>query len=376
MFQLAVSLVSPFIGMNIEAFIGRKFYDRDDTNFSFYVGSCILLIFCNFILVFVFSYILFDHIKQITEIPVLYIKYVFIVAICQIIINVILAIFQVKEQPYKYGFFQILQSVLSIGLTLFFVMERNQTWSGRIEAQLISGVFFALISLLFLWKLDLLRINIKKIYFREPLSFGVPLIPHTLGSMMFTAVDRFLLTKLVGFEQMGNYSVAFQLGAVFSLFTVGFNNAYVPWLFKNLNSNSLLVKIKIVKFTYIYFILLCFLGFLVILIFPLIVSIFIASSFGSINNYSTFIVLGLVFQGMYFMVTNYIIYANKTHLQAAVTIIVGLLKIPITYFFIKWLGPVGAAVSFSITFLLFFISTWIISERVYPMPWRLWKILK
>jgi O-antigen/teichoic acid export membrane protein len=193
---------------------------------------------------------------------------------------------------------------------------------------------------------------------------------------MFTAIDRFFLTNLLGLEQTGNYSVAFQLGAVFSLLTVAFNNAYVPWLFKNLNLNSIIIKIKIVKFTYLYFILLCVSGLILILIFPLISSIFIGSAFISVNIYSTFIIFGLVFQGMYFMVTNYIIYANKTHLQAALTITVGLIKIPVTYFSIKWFGPVGASVSYCVTFFLFFIFTWIISAKVYSMPWMLYKISK
>jgi O-antigen/teichoic acid export membrane protein len=103
--------------------------------------------------------------------------------------------------------------------------------------------------------------------------------------------------------------------------------------------------------------------------FPYIVSIFIGSSFGSINVYSTFIVFGFVFQGMYYMVTNYITYAQKTYIQASVTISVGLLKLPIAYFAIVLLGPVGAAVSYCLTFFVFFLATWILSAKVYSMPW-------
>jgi O-antigen/teichoic acid export membrane protein len=162
MFQLAVSVILPFIGMNLEASITRKYYDRDDTDFSSYVGSCILLILCSFILVIGVSWICFDYIKQIIQIPELWIKYIYIVAICQIIVNVILAIYQVKEQPLKYGLLQILQSIFNVGFTIFFIMVMNKTWNGRIEAQVISGVVFALISLIILWKTGLIAIDIKK----------------------------------------------------------------------------------------------------------------------------------------------------------------------------------------------------------------------
>jgi len=156
---------------------------------------------------------------------------------------------------------------------------------------------------------------------------------------------------------------------------VAFNKVYVPWFFENLNKNDLSIKIKIVKFTYLYFLLLVFLAVIVLFLFPIAVSIFIGSAFKSINVYSFFIVLGFVFQGMYFMVTNYIIYANKTYLQAIVTISVGLLKIPITYYLIIWLGAIGASVSYSITFFIFFIATWTLSSKVYKMPWNILKTL-
>jgi O-antigen/teichoic acid export membrane protein len=186
-----------------------------------------------------------------------------------------------------------------------------------------------------------------------------------------TALDRFFLTSLVGLDQTGNYTVAYQLGAVISLITVSFNNAYVPWLFDKLNKNDFQIKRKIVRFTYLYFFLLSIGAVLLLLLFPLIVNIFVSNNYSSINTYSAFIVFGFVFQGMYFMVTNYITYAEKTYILAVITISTGLLKIPIAYFSIIKFGAVGASFSYFITFFIFFIATWILSARVYKMPWLL-----
>ena len=126
---------------------------------------------------------------------------------------------------------------------------------------------------------------------------------------------------------------------------------------------------KIVKFTYLYFVLIICGSILLLLIFPLIVSIFVGSNFKSIGTYSTFIVFGYVFQGMYYMVTNYIFYSQKTHILAFVTISNGIIKLPIAYFAIVWFGSVGASISFCISWFFFFVTTWILSARVYKMPW-------
>jgi O-antigen/teichoic acid export membrane protein len=369
MFQIAVSVIYPFIGMNLEGSIGRKYYDKDDTNFPSYIGSCFVLVACSFIIITGLFWANIDFVQEKTQIPELWLKYILIVAACQFITAVILVTFQVRVQPIKYGIIQILQSVLNVGLTVFLVVFLNKTWNGRLEAQIIAGIVFAIVSIIILLRKKQIRLNIKKKHIQHALKFGVPLIPHAIGGILFTAIDRFFLTNLVGLEQTGNYTVAYQIGAVVNLITASFNNAYVPWLFENLNKNSIIIKRKIVKFTYLYFVLLIAGAVFLLFLFPSIVSIFVSSKYTSINTYSAFIVFGFVFQGMYFMVTNYITYAEKTYILAAITISVGLLKIPITYFAIISFGAVGASISYFITFFIFFASTWILSARVYKMPW-------
>jgi O-antigen/teichoic acid export membrane protein len=203
------------------------------------------------------------------------------------------------------------------------------------------------------------------------LKFGVPLIPHAIGGIMFTAIDRVFLTEFYGVEQTGNYSVSYQLGAIVSLLTFSFNNAFVPWLYQNLSNNNVNSKIKIVKFTYFYFITLAVFATFFLLIFPYIVIYMVDKSYKSINSYSVFIVYGFVFQGMYYMVTNYITFAKKTLYQSIITFFVALLKLPITYFSLLFFGISGASISFCFTFFIFFILTWIVSHKVYPMPWFL-----
>lgn len=369
MFQLAVSVVYPFIGMNLEGSIARKYFDKDDTDFPSYVGGCFFLFIISFFIVTCLFWANFNYIKEITQIPEIWLKYILIVAACQFITSVILTTFQIRMQPLKYGVLQISQSILNVGLTVLLVVVLNKTWNGRLEAQIITGVIFALVCIILLFRTNKIRFNIKKKDIKHALKFGVPLIPHAIGGMLFTAIDRFFLTNLIGLEQTGNYTVAYQIGAIIGIITLSFNNAFYPWLFDVLNKDDNVIKRKIVRFTYLYFVLLIVGALLLLMLFPFIVSIFVGSKFKSIDTYSGFIVFGFVFQGMYYMVTNYIMYAQKTYIQAIVTISIGIVKLPITYFAIVWMGAIGASVSYCLTFFLFFISTWILSARVYKMPW-------
>ncbi len=373
MFQLAITVAFPIIGMNLEGSITRKFYDKDDDNFAVYIGNCFILVFIGYLLATAFFYLGFNFIKKITEIPPGYINYILIVTLFQFFITVILVIYQVNIKPIKYGIFQIAQSIFNISLTVIFVVGFGKTWDGRLNAQIISVLLFGVIAFFILFKQQKVKFKINFAYAKHALSFGIPLIPHAIGGMLFTAIDRFFLTNLIGLDQTGNYTVAYQLGAVVGLITISFNNAYVPWLYKKLQENDPGQKARIVKFTYLYFLALAFGAVLLLAVFPIIVNVFVGKTFISVNDYAGYIIFGFVFQGMYYMVTNYITYARKTYLQAMVTIFMGLLKIPITYYLIKHFGAVGASMSYCFTFLIYFILTWILSARVYKMPWFAFK---
>lgn len=369
MFQLAVNILYPFIGMNLDGAVARKYYDKVNMDFSSYIGACLLIFLCGIIITVVIILLGNNTAIQLIQLPGKWLKYIIIVAGCQFVTTLMLVIFQVRVKPVHYGFMQIGQTVLNISLTLLLVVKLGKKWEGRLDAQIITGIIFAIVCIIILCNNKLIGFKLKKEYFSYALRFGIPLIPHALGGMLFTGIDRFFLSNLVGLDQTGNYTVAYQLGAIVGLLTVSVNNAFVPWLFENLNKNSLKVKERIVIGTYLYYIGLIILAVIILLVLPIIIHIFVGKSFTDISKYTTLIVFGYVFQGMYYMVTNYIAYVHKTHLLAVLTITIAILKIPITYFSISYFGAFGASLSYCVTFLIFFIATWILSSKVYQMPW-------
>ena len=374
MFQLLVSIIYPFIGINLEGAIARKYYDNLNTDFSRYIGSCFVISIVSFVIISIIFYANVKWLAHLVSLPENWMIFVLLTAFSQFSIAVLLVLYQTSLKPIKYGIIQISQSVLNFLLTLLFIIYYKKTWEGRLEAIFISTLFFAILSIFLLIKSNKINLRSEKANYLHALKFGLPLIPHAIGAMLFTSIDRFFLTKKFGLEQTGNYTVAYQIGAIVSIITVAFNNAFVPWLYENLKKNDFDLKVKIVKFTYVYFFILITGAILLLVSFPLIINLFINNKYNTVNSYSLFIVLGLVFQGMYFMVTNYISFVNKTYIQAIITISVALFKIPLTYLLINSLGTIGASVSFFLTFFIFFIATWYWSSRVYSMPWNLIKL--
>mgnify|MGYP000050055495 CR=1 FL=1 len=87
---------------------------------------------------------------------------------------------------------------------------------------------------------------------KEIISFGIKLIPHAIGGMIITLINRFFLVELISEDANGFYSLAFQLTSIVGFVTLSINNASVPYLFESLKKNTIEIKEKIVKWIYVY----------------------------------------------------------------------------------------------------------------------------
>jgi O-antigen/teichoic acid export membrane protein len=176
---------------------------------------------------------------------------------------------------------------------------------------------------------------------------------------------------MVGIAETGVYTVGYQVANIMNIIVMSFNKAYIPWLFGKLKKNNFMDKIRIVKFTYVYFFAVIVLAVSFSLFASWVLKFIVGKNFVNAGAYIIWIALGFAFSGMYYMVTNYILLAEKTHVLAGVTFLAGTINIPLTYVLIKANGTSGAAQATTITFFIHFILTWFLSAKVYKMPWAL-----
>ena len=101
------------------------------------------------------------------------------------------------------------------------------------------------------------------------------------------------------------------------------------------------------------------------------IDIFVGKEFISASSYVIWISLGFAFSGMHSMVVNYIYYSEKTKIYGAITVVIAILNIGLNYILILRNGAIGAAQATCVTYFIGFILTWVVSARVYKMPWLL-----
>ena len=129
-------------------------------------------------------------------------------------------------------------------------------------------------------------------------------------------------------------------------------------------------KLMIVKISYLLMCMYLVFPILIYFVSPFIFNVFIDIRYHDSIIIAPLIALGYSFLGMYKLITLYIFYMKKTVILSSFTIVNGVINMILNYFFINAFGVLGAAYATIISMFLIFIVSFIISNRVYPMPWN------
>ena len=372
MFQVLLSMLGAFVGLNIVGAAGRKYYDDNMNSIEnkYFIASCLQIIVWSGICVFALIFFMRDYLASLLGLETGWILWTVLASAFVCVTQLRLGQWQVRKNARNYGLMQTFQSGTIVFLSLLLVVVCKEGVLGRIVSQIIGVGVAAMFSLYFLKKDDLFAFFVwNPRYVREALAFGIPLIPHVAGGFLLMSIDRLIINAELGLADAGIYAVAAQLTMVMMLVFDAINKAYVPWLFEKLKLGRPEDKLQIVRYTYAWFgaIILC-----VVLAFLLgkpIITIIAGDQYSSAGELVGWLALGQGFVGMYLMVTNYIFYSKRTGLLSLVTIISSLLNVFLLFTFIRIFSLKGAAIAFSTAMGFRFLCTWWVAQRKYPMPW-------
>ena len=371
-FSILCQIYLIIIGLNSSSALAINFFKmEDETEYKIYIGNSLLIIGISFLVIFFISCFLKSFLARIIKIP----EGLFLLIPCVVLGNLfstfILTLWQVKRKPLSFALFQISQVLFGFMISLPLVIIFKLGWRGVIWSNALTAFIFGLTAIFIICKKNHIMTCFRSHYVKDILKIGVPLIPHSIGGWVMAGIDRFFINSMVNVAATGIYSVGYQVGIVIDLLFHSFNTAWVPFLFGKLKKDNPAINLKIVKFTYLTFIFIVSLSFLLSFAAPLILKLLVAKTFYPASNYVSWITLGSAANAMYYLVVNYIFFAKKTYALACTTVFSGIMHIILNYFLILYRGPIGAAQATTISAILNFGLVWYMSNRVYPMPWSL-----
>jgi len=163
-----------------------------------------------------------------------------------------LAVLRAEERPATYSVMTVLRLVLTFSLNIVFVVVLRRKVQGVLEASLISGVLCYLVTLVIAARGKALSFSWVKT--RQVLSFGVPLVPGNVASLVITLSDRYFLQHFATLEDVGLYTVGFRIATAVRIAVIEpFRVAWPPYMFSVLDKPDAkeIYKKVLVYFTFV-----------------------------------------------------------------------------------------------------------------------------
>lgn len=206
---------------------------------------------------------------------------------------------QCTQDGLRYTLNLMCNFLLQVFLNLLMLMVFHQGVLGIIISSFIVSMIFFIYSMISF--LPHITLCINKEISVAAFKYSLPLIPHSVSGYLSVMLDRILLNKLIGIQQVGLYGVANQFGNILNLFTSSINQAFTPWLYQKLEKENESSNYKsIYKFAEISNVLCCFVALVITFFSPEFIRLMTTDEFYSSWQPIVFITFGYVLNGLYF----------------------------------------------------------------------------
>ncbi|MAX80973.1 MAG: hypothetical protein CL843_12475 [Crocinitomicaceae bacterium] len=364
-FQYLAYILIPLISLSTTSSINREYYNND-IEFTEFIWQVVYIYLTTTSIVMVVMLLLGDYIAELTALPLKLVWFSIAYAMFFQAVESRMAVFRLKDKPLFFAGWKFGRGLIEIAITVGCVLWVSQDWIWRIDAFLIGNGFLFLLVIIRILKTRYYSYN--KSIIKGIINYSLPLVPNAVLGAAIGFTDKLFITNYLGIEANGIYSVAFQLGMIISLLQNSFNQAWAPWLYKELSKDEISYR-PILKYS-VYFAL----GFFVVCL----GIVFVAPHFLEYLNKEyavpfqvvAFVMGGFFFHGLYKLFVNYLYYYRQTNLILFITISVAVMNIVLNWIFVPVLGMEGAALATLGAFLTQLTVTAFIVQRKYKLPWK------
>lgn len=368
-FQGLYTAFLPLCGLGVGSAIVRQSYDSTPHELGSYIFNAVLVMVVSTaaltLFVVLFQRSIVDGLGF--EIGVVYLA--LFSAASMFVFNIYLGQCQVNQLALRFGILQVSHSALNVGLSLFFTIGLVMGAAGRIWGIALAALAFSCVGVIGLLKMGRLNVSYNPGDIRSALRFGLPLIPHELGTFFTNWLAIILMSALLPAEEVGVYTLAFTAAMALGVLCGAFNRAFVPWLYARLKQNDYKEKAAIVAFTWKYFALMAIVSVVSLKAGPGSIQLVFGESYAAAGNYIGWLVVGQALGGCYLMVTNYLFYLRKTEIPSGITIVSSIFNVALLLIVLPTHGVAGAVFAFVFTRAMIFFLTFYFANRLLPMPW-------
>lgn len=294
-------------------------------------------------------------------------------SVMQIWIALLQTLMKIQQKPVLFTITNIIKLLLTLLLTIVFVVYMGTGIEGIYKAQIYGSLLFFLLTAKYLYDNIEFKLDFRMI--KEMLRFSFPLILASTSGILISILDKYILNYLATREEVGIYVFAYRMANSLKIFVIAsVQMAVSPLLFQLMHdpgSNRFYSKYM----TYFAFIvMICVIGlsafsFEIVHLFAQNEIYYIAWSIIPILSFALF------FGMLKDTASTGLQIAKETGIISIITISTTVLNVGLNYISIPKFSYYGSALSFLISQILFFILVYFFAQKKYPIPYELKNIL-
>lgn len=367
-YETWVAIITVLIGLQTASSISNAYIDYKKENIEKYVYSITYIGTFSAVMISIVLTIFSSFFSKLFEVS----KYSLFLGIVQCLFTffftVLINEYRMLDKPWQYLSFTVGNSILNIGLAIFFVIYiPNDKYIGRVYALTISAFVFGILALVLMIK-NVVSKNVEKEYIVYALRLSSPLIFHAFAAIILSRCDQIMLLKYSGASEAGVYSYGTNFAHIIYVLYTACNQAYIPWYYKKLERNKEKEIIRTNR-NYILFFSLGFFAFVFIL--PEIIKMMSTPDYYGAIYSAPIIALGFYMNFLYNFPVNYEFFHKKTHFIALGTIGAAGMNAILNMLLIPQFGGIGAAIATASSYLILLLVHIFVAKKVigkYAMP--------
>ena len=220
--------------LNLEASLVRGKFDFKD-DFSNYLFSITSLAEISTAIWFFVFQVFKSEIASAFSVNEIYINCMFVYLFFEPIINIYINAKRLIFQYKQVAVISFALSTISSALAVVLVITMDNKLLGRTMGYIIP---YALIgTVLFINNISC-KSKLVLSYWKYALIITLPYIPHLLSMFLLWNMDKAMIKRICGAEDLALYSLAYTVGSLITILANSVNSAYSPWLGEKLNSKE------------------------------------------------------------------------------------------------------------------------------------------
>ncbi len=264
-----------------------------------------------------------------------------------------------KVEYVKRTVLQSLPNLLVVGLSILFIFNlKSEKYYGRVLAYTIVFGLIAFSYVVYYFFKGKTFFN--KQFLKYALKFSLPVIIHSLSTVVLSQSDRIMINTLYSSSEAGIYGLAYQFGMLPLVITTTLESLWIPWFTEKMKNND---YDSISKMTWPYIIAACISCVCIMLVSPEVLKFMSSEPY-----YGAVYMIPPVITASFFMFLasisiDFEYYYKDTKTIAINTIIAATLNILLNLWLIPKYGGVAAAYTTVFSYFASYFAHFLVTKR-------------